>query len=127
MPDLDQARSLISMARKDLKAIEILSTAEGADDEIVGYHAQQAVEKATKAWLCLLDVEYPWTHDLRALMASLEQAGAELPTNADTLIDLTDFAVQYRYEAMMVDESIDRKETLSAVRSFVDLVAARIP
>ncbi len=115
------------MARKDLRAIEILSSVQDFDDEIVGYHAQQAVEKAAKAWLCLLEIEYPMTHDLRALMARLQIAGADLPQHRDALIDLTDFAVQYRYEALMIDERIDPTATLALVRNFVELEEGKLP
>ncbi|NIR50348.1 HEPN domain-containing protein [candidate division KSB1 bacterium] len=35
------------------------------DDEIFGFHAQQAVEKVVKAWPNLLGIVYPRTHDFR--------------------------------------------------------------
>jgi len=127
MPDLEQGRSLLAMARKDLRAMEILAAAGGSDDEIIGYHAQQAVEKAIKAWLCFLDVEYPLTHDVRALMARLAERGIELPEYSDALMDLTDFAVQYRYETLMAGEAIDRDATLDSVRQFLRLVMEAEP
>ena len=39
------------------------------DDDVVGYHAQQAVEKAIKAVLVLCGIDFPRTHDLDFLLA----------------------------------------------------------
>ena len=47
-----------------------MGDAEAFDDEIFGFHAQQAVEKALKAWLTEVGVTYPLTHDLSLLLAN---------------------------------------------------------
>lgn len=67
-------------------------------DEIFGFHAQQAVEKALKAWLALLGVEYPRTHDLSFLLNMLKDQGQNVESLYD-LIEFNPYAVQYRYEA----------------------------
>ncbi len=45
MSDIKQARMLVRMARKDLSALKGMMDASVFDDEIFGFHAQQAVEK----------------------------------------------------------------------------------
>lgn len=55
---------LLALARRDLRAAEILRDQPEVGDGIVGFHAQQAAEKALKAWLTLLGIEFPRTHDL---------------------------------------------------------------
>ena len=49
-----EAAHLLRMARKDLQAMRALSDPDVVDVETFGFHAQQAVEKAFKAWLDLL-------------------------------------------------------------------------
>ena len=42
---------MLAAAKSDLKAVEHMSDPDGFDDRIFGFNAQQAVEKALKAWL----------------------------------------------------------------------------
>jgi HEPN domain-containing protein len=43
---------MLRLARRDLRAVQgMLDNREMFPDEIFGFHAQQAVEKAAKAWL----------------------------------------------------------------------------
>ena len=49
MQDLDHARLMLQMAQKDLHAIKAMKDPEKFENEIFGFHAQQAIEKALKA------------------------------------------------------------------------------
>jgi HEPN domain-containing protein len=96
-------------------------------DEVFGFHAQQAAEKALKAWLTLLKDEYPKTHDLSLLLTLLETRGQDVTPYLE-LIELNPFAVQYRYGAFDDLSTLDRRatceliqEVLSVVGSFVDM------
>lgn len=51
MSDQEHAESILEAARRDLRALRAMDDAVAFPDEIVGFHAQQAVEKALKAWL----------------------------------------------------------------------------
>jgi hypothetical protein len=52
MGDLEHAGSLLRMAHKDFNALQGMQGNPLFADEIFGFHVQQAVEKALKAWLC---------------------------------------------------------------------------
>ena len=54
MADLEQARAMLRMAHKDFNALIGMQENQLFADEIFGFHIQQAVEKALKAWLCHL-------------------------------------------------------------------------
>ena len=54
MNAIDQAHQMLVMASKDIKAMKSLLSPESADDEIFGFHAQQAVEKSLKAWIAVV-------------------------------------------------------------------------
>ena len=45
MSDLERSRALLVAAERDLRALKGMSDAEVFDDEIAGFHAQQAAEK----------------------------------------------------------------------------------
>lgn len=59
MKDIKQASLLISLAKNDLKALQGMISSDIFSEEIFGFHAQQATEKALKAWLALIGCEYP--------------------------------------------------------------------
>ena len=48
MNNIDEARRLMILARKDFKAIQGMKDAEQFDEEIFGFHAQQAKERKRK-------------------------------------------------------------------------------
>jgi HEPN domain-containing protein len=128
MSDLEHARAMLEMARRDLKALQGMQHPSlfGEDffsDEIFGFHAQQSVEKALKAWLSFKRIQYNRTHDLMSLLEDLEESGEDI-SELNDLIDLNPFAVQYRYESLIDDDvPIDRVEKLTQVQEIVNKVS----
>ena len=115
------AAKLLTLARRDLRAAEILSEQDGVGDGIVGFHAQQAAEKLLKAWLTKLAITCPRTHDLSLLIHKLEAAGVDV-TDLWKLLDLNPFAVQFRYD-LLDDEPLDQGATLARVAALLNRVA----
>jgi len=81
-------------------------------DEIVGFHAQQAIEKWLKAVMALRGLEEARIHDLGRLLEILGQTGVDLPPAADRLDDLSIYAVPLRYADLLDAESLDREATV---------------
>jgi len=54
---VDLARAYLKLADRDIKALDLLINSREIDDETVGFHAQQAVEKCLKP--SLLYPQYP--------------------------------------------------------------------
>jgi HEPN domain-containing protein len=104
MSGVEHAREMVILAQRDLKALQGMLDADTFADEIFGFHAQQAVEKALKAWLTIVGVEYPRTHDLEELLELLEEHEEPILEAFYDLVDLTDFAVQFRYRIFEDDE-----------------------
>ena len=122
MPDTEAARMLVSAARRDLQALENMLDAQAFPGEIFGFHAQQAAEKTLKAWLILLDQEYPLKHNIRQLVLLLEKAGINIEP-LWKFVELNAFAVQFRYEAYEdLDETLNRPELLGDIRELVSKV-----
>jgi len=108
MNHIDKAEKLLLMASKDMKAMDLMITPESIDDEIFGFHAQQAVEKSLKAWIAAIGGAYGFIHDLRVLFLTLRELGCDIEKFRH-LIMLNPFAAQLRYEPLeTVDEPLDR-------------------
>ena len=93
-----QALSLLRKASEDLYAATCLHKAPEASLWTIGFHAQQAVEKALKSVLMQWAIRYPFTHDIRALIELADKAGLPLPPDAQNLPYLTPFGTLFRYE-----------------------------
>ena len=91
----DDPREWLNRARSNLALAK--SRTPGAYLEDLCFEAQQAAEKAVKAMLISLDVEYPYVHDLAHLLSMLEEAGVCVPDNVVRAGELTPYAVLTRY------------------------------
>ncbi|HIH03177.1 MAG TPA: HEPN domain-containing protein [Methanoregulaceae archaeon] len=95
---LEKARQDLVVARNALLMPEIFPG-------IICFHAQQAAEKALKAYLVGLGVIPPKTHQLEDLVALAAGYDAEIVTLSDPAASLTPYAVEARYpEAEQVTE-----------------------
>jgi len=93
------------------------------DDEVFGFHAQQAVEKLYKALITMHGISHPFTHDLPKLLNELAALGEQPPSLTLTAEDLTDFAVESRYESgkpFTKQEREDLRASIVILREFVN-------
>jgi HEPN domain-containing protein len=111
----DLAKVLARKAEDDAKAMQLLGPNREISDEIVGFHAQQAVEKWLKAAMAMSGLEEARIHDLGRLLEILGEAGVDLPPVADRLDDLSIYAVPLRYADLLDAESLDREATVELV------------
>ncbi len=107
----DQARVLLNKAAKDEALVRKIGSDTDIADELVGFHAQQAVEKAMKAVLAAKAVEFPFTHDLELLTELCEEAGASLPNELNDVAELTPYASDLRYDEDTM-QLVDRETAL---------------
>ena len=121
-PDIQQR---IANAERELRVLNIL--VEGnADQEAIGFHAQQAIENALKGWISALDADYRNTHDLSKLVDIIRRHPQENDTPAgEQLTWLTNYAVKYRYEGAVVNMD-DRFALLAGATETVQAIIARI-
>ena len=122
MPDI---RQRVVNAKRELRTLDILVNAD-ADQEPIGFHAQQAVENALKGWISALNDEYGNTHDLSDLAATIRRHPEEENSDAgERLFWLTQYAVKYRYEGAVVEMN-DRRDLLHIVSETVLAIIKRI-
>ena len=111
----DLAKVLARKAEGDAKAMRRLAPDPEIDDEAVGFHAQQAIEKWLKAAMALHGLEEARIHDLGRLLEILGRADVDLPPGADRLDDLSIYAVPMRYADLLDAEPLDRDAVLALV------------
>ena len=117
MSDLKCARLMLRLAERDLRAMQSLSAE--APEEAFGFFAQQALEKAFKAWLALLGELYPLTHSLKTLLDRLAARGVDVEPWRETE-RYTPYAVQFRCTGVDPEtEAIDREAAAAAVRTLL--------
>lgn len=122
----DLADQLLRRAEDDLVAVEAMVPLESVSEAIVGFHAQQAVEKSLKAVLAARGVEFPFIHDIGGLTELCEAAEASPPETLDGSDRLTPYAAGLRYDDASIG-GVDRKTALgwstASVRWAQDLIS----
>jgi len=122
----DEAAKWLEDARADL-AIARIPLPRGAKYEQLCFHAQQAVEKAMKAVLLKCGVDFPFTHNLQALIDLLPE-GLTHPLNLSDAVDLNPYAVTTRYppgaEPVTVREYRQALRTAESVLAWAESVIA---
>lgn len=88
---------LLAAAMQDFAACQLLAGSSVIGDAVVGFHAQQSVEKSLKAVLSVNMVEFRRTVDLASLLDMLEDHKLPTPPHADWLDELNPYAVEARY------------------------------
>ena len=77
--ELEVAALLVRKAASDLAAAQALCRDPDQLDDVIGFHAQQAVEKSLKAVLAFRGLEIPRTHDLSHVIGLVDLGAAGLP------------------------------------------------
>jgi HEPN domain-containing protein len=103
----EEAARLLRAARADLRAAKVLAADADQANEVIGFHAQQAVEKAIKSVLVASGVEIPYTHDLGFLLDLATEHALRTPESVAQADWLTPWAVAARYGTSAA--SLDRE------------------
>ena len=109
--ELEFADLLLRKAASDLSAARALAADSDQRDGVVGFHAQQAVEKSLKAVLAVRGLEIPRTHDIDLLTRLVAAKPAELPKALADGKSLSPWAVAMRYDEM--EATLDRGSALT--------------
>lgn len=99
---------LYKLGIEDLKLVEKNVDDPDIRQQLLLFHLQQAVEKFLKALLSYLCIKYPKVHDIEELIELCEENKIKLPSYIEDLIDLTPYAVEFRY-GLLIEESLDIK------------------
>lgn len=104
---IEVAGSFARLAEIDLATAEKLAGDPEMDDRPVGFHSQQAVEKAMKVVLMLEGIDFPKTHDLEYLIVLAEKHSVTMEPDVKSASWLTPWAAEFRYDDAPI-EALDR-------------------
>ncbi len=97
MRSREYAELLLHKAAQDKFTIKKLIPDPASPDEVIGFHAQQAVEKLLKAVLAFASVRYRRTHDLE-LIDLLRENGPSFSEALEDVRRLNPFAAAFGYD-----------------------------
>lgn len=100
----DRARQWMEYAEADLRGARHLMTMPDCPNWMVAYHAEQAAEKALKAFLVHKEVDFPPTHNITMLREFCSQFG-DWALELEAADELTRFAAAARYPSLGLDLS----------------------
>ena len=123
------AELLLRKAEQDEFALDKLIPDPKSPDEIIGFHAQQAIEKMLKAVLASATVRYRYTHDLVELLDMLRKKGITYPEEFEEVTALTPYAAILRYEDDVVQTArpFDRLWVRACVRKVRTWAESALP
>ena len=118
MPPPDLTAILLLKADQDIYVLDKLAADAEAPIEVFGFHAQQATEKLIKAALALRSISYTRTHRLGELVDLATDHGVRFPDGIEFLVDLTPYAVEFRYDAAPDEgyDELDKMKVLDHIR-----------
>ena len=123
MADASSSRKMfvvmLDSAQQDLAVCRLLVGNGDISDAMVGFHAQQCVEKAIKALLSAHNIEFRRTHDLVNLLDLLEDHSVPAPPQSDWLDQLNPYAVEARY-GTIEPGGLDRQHALAVAQQVLD-------
>ena len=103
----EQALLLLEKAGEDEYALNRLLDDPNVSEAVIGFHAQQAVEKALKAVLAEKRIEFHRTHDLATLLDLVNTHGIAYPPEWEKITELIPFAAEFRYGKLPPDEDVE--------------------
>lgn len=118
----------IRKAEEDMLLLEKIVGDEEISSEIVGFHAQQAIEKLLKALLISKIIPFRRIHDLGESTDLCSEHGIEVPDELYDVDELTPFAVEYRYDIFTLasSEKFSRRGALERVMTMHRWVLSQV-
>jgi HEPN domain-containing protein len=120
LPGPDRGNLAAVFARKadeDATAVREFAGNQRVADSVIGFHAQQAIEKWLKALIAKRGDPVERTHDLDRLIEKAQAVDRGLPVDPDEVIALTQYAVPFRYGDLLDAEPLDRDRTVALIES----------
>jgi HEPN domain-containing protein len=124
---LEEAREWLARADEDLAAAERVLQTPPPLLATAAYHAQQAGEKALKAFLAAHDVPFRPTHSLEELLSQCQAIDASFGQLSLAARTLTPYATRFRYPGgPLAPTSVEAEDALQLADDAVQFVRVRL-
>lgn len=121
MKKMQEFENFFELGVADLKLVEKNLNDQEIRQQLLLFHLQQAVEKFLKTLLSKANIKFPKVHDIEKLIELCEENNILLPDYVGDFIDLTPYAVEFRY-GLIIEETVDIKQYFDKVKKFKDFV-----
>lgn len=123
---MKQYEILFKKSITDLKvAKNILRDFENGDDEldldVIMFHLQQSAEKLLKSLIIYNKIHCTKIHDIEILISIISEHNINIIENVETLIPLSEFAVEGRY-AIIQDDLYDVDKYIVVLNTLAEFV-----
>lgn len=123
-----ETREWLAKAEDDLRAGDLCMRQRRPLLWIAAYHAQQAAEKALKAFLTWHASPFRKTHNLREVGEPCWTIDASLRPVIERALPLSEFAWKHRYPGEALDPSRDEAlEAVKAAQALFSAILERLP
>jgi HEPN domain-containing protein len=119
----DFAARLLRKAREDFAAVQALLDNKSISDDVIGFHAQQAIEKAMKSVLVVHGVAFRRAHDLNYLLQVAEDGDVSVPEHVAATRWLSPWAAEFRYDEHEI-VGFSRSESLQGAERAIEWAQA---
>lgn len=124
----DETKRWLQRAQEDLTAAEALLSLYPPLVRSSLFHCQQAAEKAMKAFLVWHDRPFPKTHNLVWLGDQCASIDRGLETPIEEAVQLTRFAVRFRYPDEPKEPTVEEaRQWLAVARALFAAILDRLP
>jgi HEPN domain-containing protein len=123
-----ETRDWLAKASEDLEAAQLLLNGSPPLLSPAAFHAQQAAEKAQKAFLTWHKHTFTKTHDLGVLGAECAVIDPTLNAVSSLVAPVSGYAVESRYPGPWGEPTLtEAQEAIKLARDMYDAVLARLP
>ena len=124
---INEAREWLERADLDLQMAQRALSIAPALAAGAAYHAQQAAEKALKAFLAAHNQPFPFTHNLAVLLPLCQALDTDFLQFGGVAATLTPFATQFRYPGGPLEPATtDAEQGLRDAEALVSFVRQRL-
>ena len=113
MPANDIIQAWLLKSAHDLQTAQIVASHLPDFDDTIAFHCQQSIEKALKAYLVYLEIEFKPVHDLGYLLNLVGTKDDSLDPYYDKVDRVSRFAVQIRYPEQVI--SLTKEQIREAI------------
>lgn len=123
-----ETRSWFAKASEDLRAATFEFKAKPPLTADIVFHAQQAVEKATKGFLSWHDLTFRKTHNLVEIGEAAVAVDSKLEPILRRAAPLTEYAWRFRYPGDLDEPPVEEaREALAVAQEVFDALLDRLP